>query len=75
MTPADFKAAFVDAHPMSVDFAEQDYRALEAEVSGIAHDMGYRLAGYRLGRAVFTTKPRAPDASNGPSREAEPSPV
>lgn len=62
MTPAEFKAFFTEAHPVAVDFAEADYRANEAEVSKIARDCGYRLAGIRLGRAVFTTKPRAPDA-------------
>lgn len=56
MTADDFKAAFLAAHPKAVDFAESEYRPIEAEVSAIAAQAGYRLAGIRLGRAVFTTK-------------------
>ena len=50
---AEIRAAFREAHPKAVDFPEAD-----AELAGeVAPEYGYRLAGVRLERVVFTTKP------------------
>lgn len=59
MTLADeFKAAA----PKAVDFDQRDYESRREVFDQAAADAGYRLAGMRLERAVFTTKPLAPDA-------------
>lgn len=56
MSLDDIAKAFKDAFPKAIDFPvyEHDYRA--ADISSIAALAGYRLAGKRLERAVFTTK-------------------
>ena len=50
---AELRAAFFAAHPKAIDFPEADADA----ASEVAPEYGYRLAGKRLGRVVFTTKP------------------
>lgn len=50
-------AAFAEALQKAVDFPESEYRDNKAEMDRIAGLNGYRLAGFRLGRAVFTSKP------------------
>ena len=47
---------FADAYPQAVDIPQGDYEAMQAEYDAAALASGYRLAGFRLERAVFTTK-------------------
>ena len=47
-----FEAAF----PKAIDFPKSQYDAQPAAFLGAAAANGYRLAGVRLQRAVFTTK-------------------
>ena len=49
-------AVFAAAHNKAVDFAQADYDSRRAVFDEAAAAHGYRLAGYRLGRAVFTSK-------------------
>lgn len=56
MTLIEAKAAFAAAHPRAIDFPEADFYALQPAISEAAAGFGYRLAGFRLKRAVFTTK-------------------
>lgn len=53
---------FCDAKPKAIDFPQLEYEKDMAAFDRIAAQHGYRLAGIRLGRVVFTSKPRAPDA-------------
>jgi len=54
---------FNNAKPHPVDFPQADYESRKAVYDTIADAHGYRLAGFRLKRAVFTTKqPITPDA-------------
>lgn len=53
---------FAAARPQAVDFPQGDYEAAREAFVRIAAEHGYRLAGIRLGRAVFTSKPPAPVA-------------
>jgi len=54
---------FSNAKPHAVDFPQADYESRKAVYDTIANAHGYRLAGFRLKRAVFTTKqPITPDA-------------
>lgn len=47
---------FAESYPRAVDIGEDDYRAKQAEYDAAATAAGYRLAGFRLQRAVFSTK-------------------
>lgn len=47
---------FSDAYPKVVDMPEAEYRANKGSVETAAINHGYRLRGFRLNRAVFTTK-------------------
>lgn len=49
--------AFAKADQKAVDFPQAEYERDKAEMDRIAEQNGYRLAGFRLQRAVFTTKP------------------
>lgn len=61
MTGAEGLAAlFKICHPKPVDIAQSDYEAHKAAMDAAAQAAGYRLAGYRQSRAVFTTKPQQP---------------
>jgi len=53
---------FQSANGKAVDFSEAEYNAHLSEFSEVAQRFDYRLAGYRLNRAVFTSKPPAPVA-------------
>ncbi len=53
---AAIAAVFCAAQPKSVDFPQPEYEAEKADFDSIGADFGYRLAGFRLQRAVFTTK-------------------
>lgn len=53
---------FLAAGSKAVDFDQRDYESRREVFDQAAAETGYRLAGMRLGRAVFTTKPLAPDA-------------
>jgi len=53
--------AFEGAYPKAIDFDEEEYLADRDNADLYAVANGYRLAGYRLGRAVFTTKDPAPE--------------
>lgn len=52
----DLEAQFVAAHPKAIDFSKEEYEARKEKFDQAATQAGYRLAGIRLGRAVFTTK-------------------
>lgn len=60
MTP-EYRAwldnAFAEAYPRAIDFRQPEFEASKTEFGLIASQHGYRLAGVRLERAVFTTKP------------------
>ena len=58
MTLDEIRAAFAAGHPKAVDFplSEIENSAPE-DFKAAAEEYGYRLAGTRLGRWVFTTKP------------------
>lgn len=60
MTLIECKEAFAASHPKSVDFPETDFYSLQPAISEAAAAFGYRLAGFRLKRAVFTTKAAPP---------------
>lgn len=53
-----YAEVFTAAHPKPVDFPQSEYEANVIEIDVAATEAGYRLAGYRLRRAVFTTKPQ-----------------
>lgn len=55
-----YGAFFTSAHPKAVDLPQAEYDQNKAAVDAAADAAGYRLAGFRLQRAVFTTKPNAP---------------
>lgn len=56
MTALDIADAFKRAHPKAVDFPLAEYDAGKESMVTIAEQHGYRFAGVRLERAVFTTK-------------------
>lgn len=56
MTLDDLNKLFKDNYPKAVDIAETEYNANKSAIDALAQDNGYRLAGIRLARAVFTTK-------------------
>lgn len=47
---------FASSSPKAIDFPQTEYEASQADFDSIAAQFGYRLAGFRLRRAVFTTK-------------------
>lgn len=47
---------FAESYPKAVDIDQGDYQADQAAYDAAALASGYRLAGFRLERAVFTTK-------------------
>lgn len=49
---------FLASFPKAIDIAQKEYEAAKAEWDSAAASSGYRLAGFRLDRAVFTTKPK-----------------
>lgn len=50
-------AVFADAYPRAVDIPQSVYHAEKDAYDAAATAAGYRLAGFRLERAVFSTKP------------------
>lgn len=64
MTPLEAALAgtFGASSPRAVDFPQPEYEQAKEAFDRIAEQHGYRLAGMRLGRAVFSTKPRVPVA-------------
>lgn len=52
----NYAEMFAKAHPKAVDFLESEYLKNRAEADDAAAKAGYRMAGFRLGRAVFTSK-------------------
>ena len=52
----NYSEIFAKAHPRAVDVSESEYLKAKDEADAAAAKAGYRLAGFRLGRAVFTTK-------------------
>jgi hypothetical protein len=47
---------FAESYPRAVDIDQGKYEANKADYDAAALASGYRLAGHRLQRAVFTTK-------------------
>lgn len=60
MKAIEIAEAFKAAHPKAIDFAEAEYNEGRESMLTIAEQHGYRLAGVRHGRAVFTTKAARP---------------
>lgn len=56
MTKAEIRALFSASHPKAIDFLETEYEADRDAYDNAAAETGYRRAGFRLGRVVFTTK-------------------
>lgn len=66
MTPetyALYETDFAKFNPKSCDVLEEVYAKFKEDIDAMAAKHGYRLAGTRQGRVVFTTKPLAPDAA------------
>jgi len=61
----NYAELFAKANKKAVDIPEFEYLQAHDEVDSAAAEAGYRLAGIRLNRAVFTTKPPR-DASRDP---------
>jgi hypothetical protein len=57
MTLEEIEAAFKAHYPKAVDFRMYEYDDRAADIAQLAQAHGYRFAGYRLERAVFSTKP------------------
>lgn len=53
---AAIAAVFCAAHPKAIDFPQKEYEAEKDDFDSIASEFGYQLAGFRLERAVFSTK-------------------
>lgn len=53
-----YQQTFSSSYPKAVDFADEDYQKDKDEADKAAEEYGYSLAGFRLGRAVFSTKKR-----------------
>lgn len=51
-----YEKTFSAAYPRSQDFTKTEYDAAQDEIQAAARATGYRLAGFRLGFAIFTTK-------------------
>lgn len=61
MMDGDFLDMLLAAYPRAIDITCGEFQqTLNAEQ--LAKEAGYRIAGIRLGRVVFTTKPKEPDA-------------
>lgn len=59
MTPverAGLNAQFAAAYPKAIDFPQKHFEMDKQEYYDAAARNGYRIAGLRLQRAVFTTK-------------------
>lgn len=50
------RSAFEAGTPKPVHFSKADYESRKELFDSIAASLGYRLAGIRLGQAVFSTK-------------------
>lgn len=61
MTPEEFDAKIQSAHPKAVDFPQSEFYPDRSRFEIIASRRGYRFVGYRLQRAVFSTKPSGED--------------
>ena len=57
MTAEEFDAKLQAAYPKAVDFLRPEYDADASAFELIASARGYMFKGYRLERAVFSTKP------------------
>ena len=55
LPPSDI-TLFAESYPRAVDIDQGEYEANKADYDAAALASGYRLAGHRLERAVFTTK-------------------
>ena len=55
LPPSDI-TLFIESYPRAVDIDRGEYEANMADYDAAALASGYRLAGVRLERAVFTTK-------------------
>lgn len=56
MTPEALRAELESAYPVAMDFALGEVDPNNPEVMKVVRDCGYRLAGVRLGRVIYTTK-------------------
>lgn len=55
-----YQEQFEKRFPKAIDFLELEYLKARTEIDEAAVAAGYRFAGWRLGRAVFSTKPPRP---------------
>lgn len=53
-----YQQAFSQSFPKAVDFAQSEYEKDKELAEIAATENSYFLAGIRLGRAVFSSKPR-----------------
>lgn len=58
-----YEATFKAFHPKPVEFTKAEYDANADEIFVSARAASYRLAGFRLGFAVFTSKQPAQPAN------------
>jgi len=72
LTPQQWTKLFAGAYPKAVDVPVQEYQIDRLMADETAKAAGYRMAGIREGRAVFTTKLKLPSAAEPrkPSDEA-----
>lgn len=47
---------FASAYPKAIDFPQDEYEGNREAIDAAAAALGYRLAGVRLGFAVFSSK-------------------
>ncbi len=56
MPAKEWIAEFAAKQPKPVDFPAAEFEKNQFEMERIAADAGYRFVGFRMGRAVFSTK-------------------
>jgi hypothetical protein len=56
MPAKEWSDEFAGKYPKPVDFQQAEFEANSQEMTRIALEAGYQFVGFRLGRAVFSTK-------------------
>ena len=60
MTEEDIRKLFSASHPKACDVSQAEYEGSKELFDRVCAETGFRLAGFREKRAVFTTKPAPP---------------